>query len=176
VISRRRTRWEASALTVVTAILAGLIAACGGGGPDASARPAGPATYQQVLAYVQCIRAHGYPTEPNPVQGPGGVVGLPQGLPGVAPPALQAARRACQNLQPPYPFSDPAVRAKVLAALEKFSQCMRGHGITAFPDPISSPHMIGFNDAGLATASPQYASAQQACDKVVPGLGHGGQQ
>jgi hypothetical protein len=170
---RRRPRRQALTLTVVAAVLAGLAAACSGSGPAASARPA---TYQQVLAYVQCIREHGYPTEPDPVQGPGGIITPPQGPPAPAPPALQAARHACQRLQPPYQFSNPAVRAKVLAALEKFSQCMRGHGITGFPDPISSPHMIGFDDDGLATATPQFLAAQQACDKIVSGLGRGGQQ
>jgi hypothetical protein len=174
---RRRPRQHAFILTIVTAILAGLAAACSGSGPAAPARPAGPATYQQVLAYVQCIRGHGYPTEPNPVQGPGGIITPPQAPPGPAPPpALQAARHACQHLQPPYQLSNPAVRAKILAALERFSQCMRGHGITSFPDPISSPHMIGFSTTGLATAAPQFVAAQQACDKIVPGLGHGGQQ
>jgi hypothetical protein len=159
----------------MTATVTGLAAACSGG-PAPAAAAAGPATYQQVLAYVQCIRAHGYPIEPNPVQDLGGVVRPPQGPPGLAPPALQAARHACQRLQPPYPFADPAVRAKVVAALEKFSQCMRGHGIADFPDPVSSPHMMGFNyPAGLATAAPQFVSAQQACDKVVPGLGQGSQ-
>jgi hypothetical protein len=175
---RRRPRQQPFVLTVLMAILAGLVAACGGSGPAASARPAGPATYQQVLAYVQCIRAHGYPTEPNPVQGPGGIITPPQGppAPAPAPPALQAARHACQQLQPPYQPSIPAVRAKILAALEKFSQCMRGHAIANFPDPISSPHMIGFSTTGLATASPQFLAAQQACDKIVPGTDPGGQQ
>ena len=168
-----RWRRQAVTLTLVTMLAAGLAAACGASTPAAPAPAAGPPTYQQVLAYVQCIRGHGYPTEGNPVQGPAGLISPPNAPPGPLPLTLQAAQAACQQLAPRHGvLSDPQQRAKVLAHVEKLTQCMRAHGIADFPDPVSSPHFIGFPTVPPAaeTASRQYQAAQRACGKILPGF------
>jgi hypothetical protein len=173
---QERPRRPAVTLTLVTMLAAGLAAACGASAPAAPAQAAGPPTYQQMLAYVQCIREHGYPTEGNPVQGPAGLVFPPNAPPGPLPLTLQAAQTACQQLRPRGGgLSDPQGRAKALAQAEQLSRCMRAHGIADFPDPVSSPHMIGFPTLPPAaeTASPQYQAAQRACARILPGSGGG---
>lgn len=50
--------------------------------------------------------------------------------------------------------------------LERFSQCMRSHGEPQFPDPTPQGKFpLG---AGLATNSPQFQAAQQACKAFAP--------
>jgi hypothetical protein len=50
--------------------------------------------------------------------------------------------------------------------LDQFSQCMRSHGEPQFPDPTAQGKFpLG---AGLATNSPQFQAAQQACKAVAP--------
>src|SRR5947199_8979704 len=52
------------------------------------------------------------------------------------------------------------------ASLERFSQCMRSHGEPQFPDPTPQGKFpLG---AGLATSSPQFQAAQQACKAFAP--------
>lgn len=51
--------------------------------------------------------------------------------------------------------------------LVKFSECMRSHGITNFPDPHGGT--ITFNVAdGIDPNSPTFKAAQQACRKYAP--------
>ncbi|HWF25399.1 MAG TPA: hypothetical protein VG275_08130 [Solirubrobacteraceae bacterium] len=60
----------------------------------------------------------------------------------------------------------------------KFSRCMREHGVSNFPDPriINQP---GHSGVGIAvtpalTGSPQFKTAQHACQGIVPGPGNNG--
>ena len=50
----------------------------------------------------------------------------------------------------------------------KYSDCMRSHGVSNFPDPSPAG---GFNVLGLGgeSNSPAFASAQTACAKLQPG-------
>ncbi|HKU58681.1 MAG TPA: hypothetical protein VJP39_03665 [Gaiellaceae bacterium] len=53
----------------------------------------------------------------------------------------------------------------------KFSQCMRSHGVSNFPDP-NSGGQIGIDSAsGLDPSSPAFQSAQKACRKYLPNGG-----
>jgi hypothetical protein len=65
-----------------------------------------------------------------------------------------------------------------ITAAYKFSKCMREHGVSSFPDPVvqSSP---GHQSVGIAvtptlTGSPNFPSAQKACQGIMPGSGPGG--
>jgi hypothetical protein len=50
--------------------------------------------------------------------------------------------------------------------LERFSQCMRSHGEPQFPDPTAQGKFaLG---PGLATNSPEFQAAQQACKAFAP--------
>jgi hypothetical protein len=58
-----------------------------------------------------------------------------------------------------------------------FSNCMRAHGVSNYPDPTSSPGggvelTIGSN-SGVNTEAPAFQSAQTSCKHLLPGGGPG---
>jgi hypothetical protein len=88
------------AVAVITAV-AVLVAACGGGRPSSSARPASTesASYRANLAYADCMQAHGLPNFPNPnPSGPSNASGQLNGGGGDIPAAQ--ANDACKHLLP----------------------------------------------------------------------------
>lgn len=60
-----------------------------------------------------------------------------------------------------------------------YSACVRAHGVPNFPDPKVSVHgngvsvAIGINPS--ISGNPHFKSAQQACSKLLPGGGPGGE-
>ncbi len=55
------------------------------------------------------------------------------------------------------------------AALLKYSECMRAHGVPNFPDPSANGSFQ--LAAGIDPASPAFKAAQAKCQKLVPGGG-----
>lgn len=51
----------------------------------------------------------------------------------------------------------------------KYSQCMRAHGVTNFPDLSGSGGLRIPQSSGININSPTYKAAQQACSKYAPG-------
>src|SRR5215472_9481228 len=65
--ARGPTRLPLAGLLAATAVLTTLVTACGGGGGSQAGTTAGGSkTYQQALAYSQCMRSHGVPGFPDP--------------------------------------------------------------------------------------------------------------
>jgi hypothetical protein len=69
--------------------------------------------------------------------------------------------------------------ASAYGKILKFAQCMRAHGVHNFPDPTqtgngASLSVSGSADNGLDPNSPQFQSAQQACQSLLPQGGPGG--
>ncbi len=58
-----------------------------------------------------------------------------------------------------------------------YSACMRSHGVANFPDPQISnnanEHKIAMRVTPAITGNPHFKSAQQACNKLLPGGGPG---
>jgi hypothetical protein len=163
---------QTAGLCVAAAGLAVLTAACGGSGgsPIASATTAKPATYQQEIAYAQCIRSHGAPEFPDPVQDQfGSWVFLSTPGSGVNGPGVPAAENACKKLAPPQVGLTPQELQVVLAEALKHTSCMRAHGITNFPDPVTDDGGISISLHGLDPNSPQFQAAQKACQQYQPG-------
>jgi hypothetical protein len=163
----RKARWQRiAALAVAAAGLAAATAACGGSGgsPSASATTAGPATYQQMIAYAQCIRSHGAPEFPDPVQDQfGHWVFLSSPGSGVNGPGVPAAENACKKLRPIGDKLTAQQQQEVVSQALKLAVCMRAHGITNFPDPSTSQGGVTIDLHGLDPNSPQFQAAQQAC-------------
>jgi hypothetical protein len=168
-----RSRRVLAALTAAALPLA----ACGSssqsnsGGTGTGA--ADPANYNQALAFAQCMRSHGVPSFPDPKSnGSGGM--LIQSTSGhtevngvsVNGPAFQSAMQACRTKLPgggkPRPLS-AARRQQML----QFSQCMRAHGITNFPDPTfgsgGGVQLRIDKPTGIDPRSPAFQTAQKAC-------------
>jgi hypothetical protein len=135
-----------AALLVALALLA---AACGGSSSPGAAGGSSPGNSASTgaVAYSACIRSHGVPNYPDPRNGQ-----LPKGTAqsfGVSSSQYQAAESACQAQ---LPNSDTNFTASLTQCLEngdcpqavvqqaltegrKFAQCMRGHGVSNWPDP-----------------------------------------
>jgi hypothetical protein len=94
-----RGLWDAAALATAAALTV-LAAGCGivhihvgsSGGPAST----GSATYQEDLAYAQCVRSHGLPDFPLP--NPSGTSGFSGQLTGGPGSPLARANAACKHL------------------------------------------------------------------------------
>lgn len=116
------------------------------------------------------MRSHGVATFPDP-NGQGGITAT--GL-DVGSPTFQAAASHCRHLLPNGGQPTPAQQAKDLAQALKFSQCMRSHGITDFPDPQSHPGggiSISLRASPGSDLNPNgslFQAAQKACKSLAP--------
>jgi hypothetical protein len=66
----------------------------------------------------------------------------------------------------------PAANSRAGPAIA-FSQCMREHGVTNFPDPGSGGGGINIAGTNIDPDSPAFRSARVACFKLIPGAGPG---
>ena len=161
--------------TIAAAAGVALLAAGCGGSPASSAHAAGPARaavnsdYQKAVAYSQCMRAHGVPNFPDPdSKGRIMITGSGSGQTGPGSPAFRAADNSCKHLRP---SGGPSGQGNQLAAQQmlKFAQCMRSHGVPNFPDPVISGGGVQLKLTGINPSSPQFKSAQRACQSLAPG-------
>jgi hypothetical protein len=84
---------------------------------------------------------------------------------------FRAAERKCQKYLGHKSIS-PAQTQQMLAQLLKYSQCMRSHGVSAFPDPSTSGGAVTLKvnaspGSGLDPSSPAFLHAQQACASLA---------
>ena len=161
---------------------AATVTACGGSSSSNSKNP--HAGYAQGVKFASCIRAHGVPSFPDPTAGGG--FSFPTGS-GFNPfsPSFKAAQRACRSLLPNFGGGPNQATAAQKAQILALATCMRAHGVTGFPDPISTPpsnpqgYSIIFGRPGALIAvpstinpqSPVFEHAASACQ--FPGFGHG---
>jgi hypothetical protein len=128
-------------LLAALAVCALALAACGSAsGPSSSGSPG-----TQALDYLHCLRANGvnFP-EPRPVGA----------VPNPLSPAFRAAAKACAKLKPVGLQSGlpPAPTPGELRAALAFARCMRGHGLSQFPDPLTTYGP----DAGLSVGRGEF--------------------
>ena len=128
---------------IVAVALAPAVTACGSSG--AAHRPANGDAVSGGVRYADCMRSNGVPNFPDPGGGAGLVV---PNYVNPASPAFRTAQHACQSLMPGLGARAPAT-AQQKAAMLGLARCMRGHGVSGFPDPVSSPPV---NPAGFAMA------------------------
>jgi hypothetical protein len=95
---------------------------------------------QAMIAFAKCMRSSGVPNFPDPNPGGGGFR-IPAGA-NPAAPLFRAAQAKCRKLMPgggpPGPGSTTNPSPRTLARMLKIAQCMRNHGVHAFPDPRTS--------------------------------------
>jgi hypothetical protein len=177
------------AVTAVGLLTAGVLVACGGGSSDPGVASIGTSTSSSPgpsghgpttpLEYARCMRAHGLPDFPDPDSD--GNINL-TATAGTDPnsPQWKAATKACGQLPPP--ASSGNAQEQYALAL-KFAQCMRAHGQPlSDPQPPGSGPQVQSQNGGSANGapsgqngnldpnSPQFKAAQEACQKVAPGL------
>src|SRR3954451_12663586 len=162
------TRFLCFALTLAAASLAG----CGGSNDPDNSSSGDESGYDQMLKFSQCMRSHGLPSFPDPVQQSGGGVSLSirKGS-GVDPgsPPFKAAEAACRKYAPKHDNDKPMPAAEQQKFL-RYSQCMRTHGVPSYPDPKFSGGGVQLRmPPGLGPDSPSIKTAQQACKSLTPG-------
>jgi hypothetical protein len=115
------------------------LAGCGNSaGSRAGSSPpdqTGTASISQLVTELgQCIHSHGSPAFPDPYIDASGSVAFPPNAPDL-PPAAQAA---CQHIISQLPQAGSSAAPVSQAAYHKwlqFAECMRAHGLPAWPDP-----------------------------------------
>ena len=175
---RRKGVRRACLLAAALACLALVAAACSSPPKTGTgAGPGGRSARHNELAFSQCMRAHGISAFPDPNSQGGIDLGSGPGGTGINPksPQFKAANRACRSLLPTHTLS-PAQQAEAKAQGLRYSQCMRAHGISDFPDPNSQGAIqIQANaGSGLDPHNPRFQAANRACQHDLPGGGKGG--
>jgi hypothetical protein len=136
----------AVALAATSLVVAGCSEAGGGGAgatPNASAS-ADAAAGAAMRAVAACLRSHGYPNAPDPVQDPEGNWGFAEAPPGSMPersdvvPACDDMARRAKSLARKSD-RDPVSSAD-MAKLRAYSACVRRHGVPDWPDPVARGH------------------------------------
>ncbi len=147
--------WAAAAVA-----LGVTVAGCSGGSTVPDRRPGGRIRFvggeralAQAVAYSQCIRSHGVPNFPDPVQTPSGGYGYRTA--GIDPnsAAFQGALQACKALPSPWNSTGQQLSPAQQQAWLNWAQCIRAHGVPDFPDPTFSGSEV--HDSGVGSNSPQ---------------------
>jgi hypothetical protein len=127
---------------------------------------------QSGVKFAACMRKHGVPNFPDP--NGQGQVSIKSGS-GIDPrsPKFQAAQQTCQKLLPNGGKPTPAQQAQQLRQATAFSECMRKHGVSNFPDPDSQGgiQLSPNSGSGLDPNSPTFQKAQKACASKLGGGG-----
>lgn len=152
-----------------------LAAACGSspGSPNSGRSSNNPAT--AAFRYASCIREHGVPSFPDPhvITTPGGNgAAVKQAVPASAglSPKFTAAQKACRGILPAA-VNGPEHHGPSKRVLLAFAQCLRGHGVSDFPDPNAQGQLTleMINAAGVDVKAPSLLTAARACVGVTHG-------
>jgi len=157
----------------VLALAAGvaLLTACSGSSSSTGSATGQSTAYQKALKYAQCIRAHGIPNFPDPNSKGQFIVqnGSSNPTSNVSKAVAGTALKACRSLAPPSIAqgpSGPRGGGSVTPNQLKFAQCMRSHGEPKFPDPASNGSIT--LPKGMNPESPQFQTAEKACQSLMP--------
>jgi hypothetical protein len=169
------------AVVVVAACPVLLLAACVGGaaglqvaqlsptatpGSASSGLPAAPAHETGAVAFAGCMRSEGLSRFPDPdSSGAFDKTRITAQQLGVSDSQLQDAQRSCQHL---LPTTSATQQHQDAAQALQFSQCVRNHGVSTFPDPDSTGRIPDPESLGIDQGSPQFQAANQACARYRP--------
>ena len=146
-----------------------LISGCGGGSTSSGAPSAGVAnTRRQSLAFAACMRSRGVSGYPDPQvtgSGNGVQVRISPGTANPDSPGFRAADRSCHHLMPGLVATSAGNGQNQQQDL-KFADCMRSHGVPAFPD---AGHDGAFTlPSTINQQSLQFERATTACAHAEP--------
>ena len=86
-----------------------------------------------------------------------------------------AALAACGGSNPPSGSTGshpPAGASSFVAQAYRYSDCMRSHGVSGFPDPQVHGHGLSIQVGPSVSSSPAFNSAQHACAHYLPNGGN----
>ena len=152
------------------------VAGCSGGSTVPSVGSAGGSasagtgsSLAEAVAYSQCLRSHGVPNFPDPVQTPSGHYGYRTSAIDPNSTAFQGALQACRALPSPWNSTVQQLSPAQQQAWLNWAKCIRAHGLPNFPDPTFSGSEV--HDSGIQSSSPQLQSAMDACKAQKPSVG-----
>jgi hypothetical protein len=152
--------------------LALLAAGCGSSGPGSNSGQA-QSDAAAAFQYARCMRDHGVPNYPDPkVSSGNGHVAVQAVAPGGPSPEFNAAVKACQGILNALAAGPSHAQQEARKqALLAFARCLRGHGISNFPDPNSQGQLSlqTVNAAGVDIHARSFGSAARACVAVTHG-------
>jgi len=139
---------------------------------SAPTSPAAAAATPDAAKFAQCMRAHGVPDFPDPVNGGFEINNTTPGSDlDPSSPQFVAADSACKALSPEDHAAggtvDPQLQAKALA----YAACIRSHGVPGYPDPVFVGGSIRETvraGSGADPNSPLSIAAQNACQSLQP--------
>jgi len=145
-----------------------------GGGPPRSGFAIQAGNPQKALKLAECMRANGVANFPDP-NGQGLIQG--NGIDPSSPQFQKAQQKCAKSVGGGLGSRSPAQIAKQEAEALAFSNCMRSHGLSDFPDPQFSSGggiRISIRARGGATSdldpnSPTFQKAGKACGSLLPG-------
>ena len=130
-----------------------------------------PDPEKAMLAFTQCMRAHGVDM-PDPGANGNVTIGGGPGNP-IDQSTMEAAQNACRSLLPKGGHQPSAAEQKQFQDQAiKFAQCMRAHGVD-MPDPTFSNSAGGALvqqslGNGVDPTSAEFQNAQKACQHFLP--------
>jgi hypothetical protein len=160
---------------LAAACTAMVIVACGSSSKPSPAT-AGGGQAASLVNFAVCMRSHGVLSFPDATaSAAGGVSVIPDSI-NTSSPAFTVAWSICNKLLPGLGAHHPP-SARATEQMLRFSECMRGHGVTGFPDPTATPPsnrsgcslVVRRGEAYLAVpdtitaTSPIYKQAAAAC-------------
>lgn len=155
------------ALAAACAIAAAALAACGSAGSTSTHAPSVSSGQPdaEIQRIVQCYRAHGDPSFPDPVYDPSDGRWHFANSPGTAP---ESTQQACQHLFPTGNPSPPVPQTQ-FGKLVNLADCIRHHGVPNWPDP--DPSGAFRLPPSLLNKSPAQEHAFAACQRYIPSGG-----
>lgn len=137
--------------------------------PAAASGSSGQTPLAQAEAYSQCMRSHGVPNFPDPVQTPSGGYGYrTAGIDGHSA-AFQGALQACKDLPSPWQSTGQQLSSAQQQAWLDWAKCIRSHGMPNLPDPKFSGGQVQVSGGG--SSSQQLQSAMDTCKSQMPSTG-----
>ena len=164
-----RTRSLAAALVAAALLLAG----CSDGPGRATTSSATPSAAANegaaMLAVSRCMRQHGYPNFPDPVQQSDGRWGWPPSVDHLS--ASTACDQLLRQAKAASLKNEHKVDAAELGKLRQYAQCMRQHGVPDWPDPTDRGDFALPPRLEPRSAEPLWRDADGQCHQFVPSSG-----
>jgi hypothetical protein len=154
-----------------------VLAGCGGGPASPKSSGGGPSrltgSLAEALQFSRCMRAHGITGYPDPTAH-GHQISITLHVTrgsnlNPRSPQSQAARNACKAFQPSGNMT-AAQKVAANARALRYSQCMRSHGISSYPDPNGQGTISVAAGPGIDPRSPLFQRAQRACQSLDNGF------
>jgi hypothetical protein len=119
----------------------------------------------KAMEVAKCMRANGFPNQPDPVLDDNGDWTFPASADAAAaPPPCDAAIRAWKAST----SGGRGPSAEEMAQRRAYAKCIRTHGVADFPDPDSDGNFPLTAEQRAQAGSPQAREAQHACASLAP--------